>query len=90
MGIEWFRDLSITVMGFAGALAAIVGTIVLLRLQRKTNVVLEELKAASILAHDTAEIVHDGVRPMAAVVSFFRAMSQGTDRDREKEKKRRR
>ena len=90
MGIEWFRDLSITVMAFAGAVAFIVVTIVLLRLQRKTNFVLQELKVASVLARDTAEMVRDSVQPVASVFTFFRALTQGSERSRASETKHRR
>lgn len=90
MDIQWFRDLSITVMGFAGALAAIVGMIVLISLQRKLSATLRQLKEASLLARDAAEVVRDGVQPMVAIVNFFRAAGQRTERSREKEQKRRR
>jgi hypothetical protein len=89
MDIEWFRDLSITVMGFAAAISAIIVTIVLLRLQRTTNGVLKELKAASMLARDTAEILHEGVQPVASISGFFRAMKQGADQSTADRKRRR-
>jgi tellurite resistance protein TehA-like permease len=89
MGIEWFRDLSITIMGFAAAVMSIVLVIVVLRLQRNAKEVLQELKVASVLARDTAEMVHDGVQPVASMLGFFRAMSHGCERSSTQEKKRR-
>ena len=90
MGIEWFRDLSITIMGFAAAAMSIVLAIVVLRLQRNAKEVLQELKVASVLARDTAEMVHDGVQPVASMLGFFKAMRQGAERCGTHEKKRRR
>jgi tellurite resistance protein TehA-like permease len=90
MGIEWFRDLSITIMGFAAAVMSIVLVIVVLRLQRNAKEVLQELKVASVLARDTAEMVHAGVQPVASVLGFFKAASRGTERSSMREKKHRR
>jgi len=90
MGIEWFRDLSITIMGFAAATVSIVLAIVVLRLQRNAKEVLQELKVASVLARDTAEMVHDGVQPVASILGFFRAMSSESERSSTREHKRRR
>jgi cell division protein FtsX len=90
MDITWYRDLSITILGFAGAVVSIVLAIAFLRLQRSANSVLKELKVASILARDTAELVHDGVQPVASVLGVLRAIGHGTERSSADEKKRRR
>ncbi len=72
-------------MDIAAALSAIIVTIVLLRLQRTTNGVLKELKAASILARDTAEVLRDGVQPVASISSFFRAMKHGAGQEQQRQ-----
>lgn len=90
MGIEWFRDLSITVMGFAFALAVIIGIIVLLSLQRKVNALLRELKTASTVARGTVEMVHDSIEPIASVLGTLKSLRHGTGRETKSEKKHRR
>ncbi len=80
MGIEWFRDLSITIMAFAGAVAFLITTIVLLRLQRTAKDALQEFKVASILTRDTAVMVHDGVKPISAILSIFQGARDRSER----------
>ena len=60
MDIAWFRDLSVTILGFAATVTFIVGAIVLLRLY-------SSLQAA----HDAAERVHEGMRPILALFEMI-------------------
>ncbi len=88
MGIEWFRDLSITILGFTGTLVLLITCIVLLRLQGTAKGALREFKAASILTRDTAEMVHDGVKPISAILSVFQGARDAGERSKTTARKR--
>ncbi len=88
MGIEWYRDLSVTILGFGATAVLFIMMIVALRLQRNANQVLKELKAASILARESAEIVRDGVEPVASILGIAKAVSRRSDRSSKRDDKR--
>ncbi len=90
MAIEWYRDLSVTILGFGATAVLFILMIVALRLQRSANQVLKELKAASIIARESAEIVRDGVEPLASLAGFVKAVSHKSDRSSTRDEKRRR
>ncbi len=90
MGIEWYRDLSVTILGFGATAVLFILMIVALRLQRSANQVLKEMKAASVLARESAEIVRDGVEPLAALAGLVKAVSHKSDRSSTRDEKRRR
>ena len=90
MGIEWYRDLSVTILGFGATAVLLVLSIVVLRLQRTAGQALKEIKAASILARESAEIVRDGVEPVASILGIVRAVSRGSERGSGRDEKRRR
>jgi len=90
MGIEWYRDLSVTILGFGATAVLFILMIVALRLQRSVNQVLKELKAASIIARESAEIVREGVEPLASLAGFFKAVSRKSERGSTRNEKRRR
>ena len=90
MNIEWYRDLSVTILGFGATAVLLIMMIVALRLQRSATQVLKELKAASILARESAEIVRDGVEPVASILGIAKAVSHRSDRNSRRDEKRRR
>jgi len=90
MGIEWFRDLSIIVFTVATTIVVIVAAILLFRLYRSARWVMLELKVASILARDTAEIVHDGVKPLSTILGILQALRGGAERNSTGDRKHRR
>lgn len=90
MGIEWYRDLSVTILGFGSTAVLLVLSIVVLRLQRTAGQALKEIKAASILARESAEIVRDGVEPVASILGIVKAVSHGSERGSGRGEKRRR
>ena len=53
MGIEWFRDLSIAILGFVTTAVLIFIAILFYRLYRKTKSILVLVEAASKIAYDT-------------------------------------
>jgi phage tail protein X len=75
MGIEWFRDLSITILGFAASGVLIFMAVLAYRLYRETSSALRQVKAASKMTLDTAALVQEGfkvVLPMLAVIQGMR------------------
>ncbi len=80
MDLEWFRDLSIVICGCVLIVVLIVAAILSLRLYRMATFVLGELKSASMLAHDTAERVHDGIKPMFALLAMIQGLREGYER----------
>jgi len=90
MGIEWFRDLSIIIFAVATTVVVIVVAILFFRLYRSAKWVMLELKVASILARDTAEIVHDGVKPVSTLLGILQALRGGAERGSTTEGKHRR
>jgi hypothetical protein len=89
MDLAWFRDLIITIAGFVFIVVLIVAAIMSLRLYGKATVVLEELKRTSMLAHDTAERVHDGIKPMFAILAMIQGLREGYERSGSHHKHRR-
>ena len=77
MGIEWFRDLTIIIFALATTIVCVVVVILSFRLYSTAKGALEELRMASTLARDTAEMVHAGVKPISAILAIFQAMREG-------------
>ena len=77
MGIEWFRDLSITVLGFVTTAVLIFAAILVYRLYRTLRSTLLLAKAASKIAYDTASLVQEGIRPLLPILAVIQGVSQG-------------
>jgi len=75
MGIEWFRDLSITILGFVTTAAIIFVTIIIYRLYRKANSALQLAKSASKIAHDTVTLVQQG--PLITILTMIQGIRGG-------------
>ncbi|HHE41366.1 MAG TPA: hypothetical protein ENL12_01805 [Dehalococcoidia bacterium] len=80
MDIVWFRDLSVTILGFAATIVFIISAVVLLRLYSAVKGVIAELKAASMVAHDTAARFQEGMRPILALFEMIQGMREGRER----------
>jgi hypothetical protein len=80
MDIQWFRDLTIVVFGCVSIVVLIVAAILSIRLYRIATFALGELKEASMLARDTAERVHDGIKPMFALLAMIQGIREGYER----------
>ena len=61
MGIEWFRDLSITILCFITTVVLIFNTILAYRLYRMIKSTLLLANAASKMAYDTAAMAYDTI-----------------------------
>jgi len=77
MGIEWFRDLSITILGFVTTAALIFVTVLIYRLYRKANSALQLAKSASKIAYDTVTLVHEGIKPLLTILTLIQGIRGG-------------
>ena len=77
MGIEWFRDLSITVLGFVASVALIFLAILSYRLYRTLNTSILQVNAVSKIVHDTVVLVQDSIKPMLSIMTMIQAIRAG-------------
>jgi len=77
VGIEWFRDLSITILGFVASAALIFMAILFYRLYRTLNSTMLQFKAVGKLAQDTVALVQDSIKPMLSIMSIIQACRAG-------------
>jgi len=75
MGIEWFRDLSITILGFVTSAVLIFVTVLIYRLYRKANATLQLAKSASKIAYDTVTLVQQG--PLITILTLIQGIRGG-------------
>jgi len=71
MSIEWFRDLSIAILGFVTTAVLIFVTVLIYRLYRRTNSALLLVKAASKIAYDTVALVQEGIKPLLPILALI-------------------
>ena len=90
MGIEWFRDLSITILGFVTTAVLIFTAILVYRLYRTLTSTLLLIKAASKIALDTVTQVQEGIKlllPIFALIKGIHGGFQGISKMFKKESK---
>jgi len=75
MGIEWFRDLSITILCFVTTVMFIFTTVLIYRLYRKANTALQLARSASKIAFDTVNLLQQG--PLAAILTLIQGIQGG-------------
>jgi methyl-accepting chemotaxis protein len=62
MGIEWFRDLSITILGFVTTAALILAAIIIYRLYRKITTTLFLVQTLTKSVNDTVNTVEEIIK----------------------------
>jgi hypothetical protein len=77
MGIEWVRDLSITILGFVTMAVLIFTAILGYRLYREVKSALLLAKSASKIAHDTVSLVQEGIKPLLPILAVFQGIRGG-------------
>lgn len=77
MGIEWFRDLSIAVLGLVTTILLVLVGIIVCRLYPTLQSTMLQVKSASKSVHDTATLVQESVKPLAGIPALIRAIGQG-------------
>jgi len=75
MGIEWFRDLSIAILGFVTSAVLIFVTVLIYRLYRKANAALQLAKSTSKIAYDTVTLVQQG--PLITILTLIQGIRGG-------------
>jgi hypothetical protein len=92
MGIEWFRDLSITILGFVTAAVLIIATILGFRLYRTAQSTLLLVKSTAKTAHETVSLVQGLIKPLIPILALIQGISSvfkgfGNMFNKEREKK---
>lgn len=77
MGVEWTRDLSITILGFVASGVLIFAAVLAYRLYRETSSAMSQLKAASQKASDTISFIQEIVQPLIPVVTVVQGARAG-------------
>ena len=75
MGIEWFRDLSIAVLGFVTSAVLIFVAVLIYRLYRRANSALLMAKSASKIVYDTVGLVQEG--PLITILALIQGIRGG-------------
>jgi hypothetical protein len=68
VGIEWFRDLSIVILGFVTTAVLIFTAVLFYRLYRKIKSTLLLVEAASKIAYDTVTLAKEGIKDTVTLV----------------------
>ena len=77
MGIEWFRDLSIAILGFVTTAVLIFTAVLVYRLYRTIKSTLLLVKAASKIAYDTVPLVQEGIKPLLPILALIQGIRGG-------------
>lgn len=77
MGIEWFRDLSITILGFVTTVVLIFTAVLVYRLYRTLQSILLLLKATSKIAYDTASLMQECIKPLLPILAVIQGVCGG-------------
>ena len=78
MGIEWFRDLSIVILGCITLAMLIFAAILTFRLYREVKSVLLLIKATSKMIYDTVLLMKRGIKPVLPVLSLIQGYQENT------------
>jgi hypothetical protein len=77
MGIEWFRDLSITILGVVTSVVLIFVMILVYRLYRTLKSVLKLVKATAASANETLLLIQEGLKPLLSILAIFQGIREG-------------
>ena len=77
MGIEWFRDLSITILGFVTSVVLIFMAIMVYRLYRQIKSTLQLVNAAAKTVRDTVTLVQEIIKPLLPILALIQGIRGG-------------
>ena len=77
MGIEWFRDLSVTILCFVTTAVIILIAILIFLLYRKAKSALQLAESAAKKAYDTVTIVQEFIKPLLPIISLIQGICGG-------------
>ncbi|GEM_PF-2869450 len=81
MGIEWYRDLSITLMGFISTLVFIFFGVIIFLIYRQARSAAASVKAASNTVNETVGMIRDEVvKPVFKVAAFVEGLREGIEK----------
>jgi hypothetical protein len=77
VGIEWFRDLAIVILGFGVTIVAICIGVLAFMLYRKLRPILDSVKATTKTVENISSAVGEEVsRPLAQLAAFIQGIRQ--------------
>jgi hypothetical protein len=80
LGIEWFRDLVVCILGLGATVAIIFIAILALLFYRKVSPILDSAKKTVKTVEDLSSCVEEEVaRPLAQVVAFVQGITQAVN-----------
>jgi hypothetical protein len=77
VGIEWFRDLSITILCFVTTAVLIFASILGYRIYRKAKSALQLAESAAKKAYDTVTVVQEFIKPLLPIISLIQGICGG-------------
>ena len=77
MGIEWFRDLSVTILCFVTTAAIILIATLIYLLYRKAKSALLLAESAAKKAYDTVTIIQEFIKPLLLIISLIQGICGG-------------
>jgi|OpeIllAssembly_1097287.scaffolds.fasta_scaffold846099_2 hypothetical protein len=77
MSIEWFRDLSIVILGFVTTAVLIFIAVLVYRLYRTIKSTLLLVKAGSKIAYDTATMVQENIKSLLSILAVIQGIRGG-------------
>jgi hypothetical protein len=77
MDMEWFRDLSVTILCFVTTAVIIFASILGYRLYRKAKSALQLAESAAEKAYDTVTVVQEFIKPLLPIISLIQGICGG-------------
>ncbi len=77
MGIEWFRDLSITILSLVTTVVLIFASVLVYQLQCAAKNTLSSVKQASDSVSDTVAMVQEGIKPLLPILALVQGILGG-------------
>jgi hypothetical protein len=77
MDIEWFRDLSVAILGFVTTAILIFAAVLAFRLYRIIKSTLSLVKEASKYAYDTVTLVQEGIKQLLSMLALIQGIRGG-------------
>jgi len=77
MGIEWFRDLSITILCFVATIAIVFGSILFFLLYKRARSTLKLAESAAKSAYDTVTLVQEFIKPLLPILALIQGVCGG-------------
>jgi hypothetical protein len=77
MGIEWFRDLSITILAFTTTFLLIFIAVLVYSLYRTVKSTLVRVQAVAKTMSDTVAQIQEGIKPLLSALALVQGVFRG-------------